>query len=326
MHTTTSKTVIQSAVRIALALLLALVLGACQSQPERKADVIISDAHGGGSVLATSPDSELVASGGWAGRIKLWHLGDGRRLGGWHAHPGGVTGLVFVDDGRHLLSSGFDGRIAIWSRQGKLIRQWDTGDPITAMAASADRSTIVTGHRDGSVHVWQTDGQHIAGWPQLHSDYVCALVIDGPQLASSDGDGSVYAWRLDQQPRHLADPPSDARTLLFTDDGKTLLGAGWFRLFRWRLDDSTVQTIPTEHRGIINDLALLPDGRLASISRQTDSAVLILDIESGQTLERLQQHDLCGTSVSPSPDGRFLTTSSDDATVRIWQMHKPATP
>ncbi len=79
--------------------------------------------------------------------------------------------------------------------------------------------------------------------------------------------------------------------------------------------------MPTGHLGIINSLHVLPDDRLATISRQTDSAVLILDPESGATLRRIGQHDLCGTAVTASTDGRVLVSTSDDATVRIWRLN-----
>ncbi len=313
--------------RLAIAgvwLALSLSLLGCQSKPERPADLIISDAHGGGSVLATSPDSTLVASGGWAGRIRLWRLESGQRYAGWNAHKGNVTGLIFLraqpGQTQRLLSSGYDGRIAIWSATGRLLSEWQTLSPITALTATPDQSLFISGHKDGSVRAWNPDGESVAAWTNLHGDYVRALASDGERLASSGGDGAVFAWRVDTPPLRLDAPPSDARTLLFSDDGSNLLGAGWFRLFRWHLSDGHLDTIATEHQGIINDLAYLNDGRLASISRQTDSAVLILEAGSGRTLERLQQHDLCGTSVSPSPDGRYLTTSSDDASVRIWQL------
>ena len=79
--------------------------------------------------------------------------------------------------------------------------------------------------------------------------------------------------------------------------------------------------MPTRHRGIIRSIGYLPGSNLlASISRQTDSAVYLLDPESGAVVRRLQQHDLCGASIALSPDGHYLATTSDDASVRIWDL------
>jgi WD40 repeat protein len=99
------------------------------------------------------------------------------------------------------------------------------------------------------------------------------------------------------------------------------MGGSWFRLYRWNLQDASLQTLSTRHRGIIRSIEFLPGSvGLASISRQTDSSVLLLDPHTGETLRRFQQHELCGADITVSPDGRFLATTSDDASVRIWDL------
>ena len=95
-------------------------------------------------------------------------------------------------------------------------------------------------------------------------------------------------------------------------------------LYRWNPASGELASLKTEHRGIINNIQFTPDGQLASISRQTDSAVLFLDPLSGETSARFQKHDLCGVAVNVSPDGRYLATTSDDASVRIWKIEAPS--
>ena len=299
-----------------------LIIGGCGSMPERPADVVIPDAHSGGSALTTSPDARLVASGGWSGRIRLWQLPDGSPAGGWRAHGDSVNGIVFLGGGSRLMSAGYDGRMAIWDLAGRRLKDWDTGSPVTVLEARADRQRLATGHADGSVRLWDVEGRLLASWPQVHRGRVrtVALSARGDAIASAGTDRRAYWWPYDGSPQRLDDPPSDARTLLFSRDGDLLIGAGWFHLFRWELPEGRLSTRATGHAGIINDLEWLPDGRLASISRQTDSAVLLLDAATGATLQRLQRHALCGVAVSPSPDGRFLSTTSDDASVRIWRL------
>ena len=98
------------------------------------------------------------------------------------------------------------------------------------------------------------------------------------QLASSGTDGRVFYWREREEPRALPSPPTDAQDLAFAPDGAILMGSGWFNLFRWRLDDGGLQVLPTAHHGIVKSISFSRDGRtLASIGRQTDSAVYLLD-------------------------------------------------
>jgi WD40 repeat protein len=314
--------------RVLLILVVIMLIGGCSTTAGRAPDVVIPDAHTGGSFLATSPDSRQVASGGWSGWIRLWSLPEGTPRGRWRAHSDSVNGLVFLGDGSRLLSAGYDGRMAIWDLAGRLLREWDSGSPVTALATRQDRTLVLTGHSDGAVRLWHPDGRKIAEWAGVHRGAVRAVAMrrDGSRFASSGTDRRVFHWTQDSAPARLEDPPTDARTLVFTPGEKSLIGAGWFRLFRWDLPQGELHTLATEHAGIINDLNFLSDGRLASISRQTDSAVLLLDHRSGRTVERLQQHDLCGVAVSPSPDGRFLTTTSDDASVRIWWLDRSPDP
>ena len=61
---------------------------------------------------------------------------------------------------------------------------------------------------------------------------------------------------------------------------------------------------------------------LATISRQTDRSVYLLDPKSGEVIRKFRQHELCGAAVAVSGDGRYLGTTSDDASVRIYDLGK----
>jgi WD40 repeat protein len=307
---------------VCLLLSLPPLFGACQGVPPRPPEVIVENGNSGGSVLATSPDSRWVASGGWSGWVRVWALENGAAHAAWRAHNDSVNGVLFSQDGTRVLTAGYDGRMALWTIGGRLIDQWPTGSPVTGFAAASGADRVVTGHDDGSVRLWRTDGTPLETWSQVHGGRVRAVALDadGSSISAAGTDGQVTFWKTGDTPRRLEAPPSDARALLFDPQGTRLIGAGWFELFQWELPGGKLRRIETEHRGIINDLEFLPDGRVASISRQTDSSVLLLDPLSGKTLERLQRHDLCGVAVAPSPDGRFLATTSDDATVRIWRL------
>ena len=119
----------------------------------------------------------------------------------------------------------------------------------------------------------------------------------------------------------LHSAPSYQRALVFEPGSDDLLGSGWFKLYRWAADGMAPQPIATDHRGIINDLQFSRDGSyLATISRQTDSAVLLLDPRSGRTLHAFRKHALCGQRVAVAPDGQLLLSTSDDASVRFYRL------
>ena len=311
--------------RFNLATLLPLLLAACTAGNHWNADVIIPDAHGGGSALAISPDSHLLASGGKGGRVRISGLPDGRRKSGWQAHDGEVKGLDFLHGGEWLLSSGYDGDLSLWTLDGRKLRSVPTGSPVTAMQPDSAHDRLLTGHDDGTVRLWRLADLSFGLTLGRHGDSVLAVAIgtDGRTFAASDRDGKVQLWGLNSPVRHLPSPGFDVHTLTFSADGRLLYGAGWFDLFRWNLPQGTLNTLATEHRGLINSIQFGRDGAyLASISRQTDNAVLFLDPTTGRTIKRFQPHDLCGSVVRLSPDGRILVTTSDDDSIRIWELGK----
>ena len=305
------------------------LLAACTSfHAARYPDVIIDDAHVGGSVLAFDAGSTRLASGGWDGEIALWKLPEGNPVRHWRAHAGTVNGIVFLDNDRRILTGGYDGELALWNSRGEPLRRLPAGAPITAMTAAEDDDVLVTGHADGSVRLWRLSSLELRQNHRVHRGAVRAVAYrpGTERMVSSGTDTRVFLWQtFDSPPRELPSPPTDSRALQFSPDGQWLIGSGWFRLFRWHLESAALTTVPTEHHGIITSLQYDPGGRyLASISRKTDSSVYFLDPMSGQVLKRFHRHDLCGGWVALSPDHRYLATTSDDASVRIWWLDSPS--
>jgi hypothetical protein len=255
-------------------------------------------------------------------RSRVW-TARGTRHGAWRAHRGTVNGILFPARDR-LLTVGYDGEMALWSAGGRRIAGWSVEAPATAFGAARMAGIVATGHADGKVRLWDLKGRKRGQWaPHNGAVRTVAITPDGRRIASSGTDGQVRIWSPGEQPRPLQSPLTDPRTLAFSRAGDALLGAGWFNLYRWELPAGTLRRLATEHLGIINSLYVLPDERIATISRQTDSSVLILNAASGATLQRVGRHDLCGRAVTVAPDGRVLVSTSDDATVRVWRLANP---
>lgn len=300
--------------------MLCLSLAACAPHSYREPAVIIPDAHGGGTELALNPDASLLASGDWSGHLRLWQVPDGKEHLSWRAHQGEITGLFFVDDGESLLTSSLNGRLAVWDLGGRLQKQATASSPITACALDEGADIVLTGHGDGTLRYWRLSDLAPIEQQKVHTGRVLAVATHASGWFASGGeDGQVYSMRRGKAPRRLEPPRTDAKSLVFDPAGRWLYAAGWFNLSRWDLETGARQVLETEHRGLINSIWFTADGRnLASISKQTDSAVLFLDPHTGATRVRFQPHDLCGASVRTSGNGRVVATTAADGSVRIW--------
>ena len=301
---------------------IALLLSACTlRQPAEPPAVIHENAHSGGSVVAFNQAGDLLASGGWEGGVRLWQMPGGAQLRHWRDHSDSVNGIAFMDDDSEVITAGYDGLLVRRSVNGALLAAADSGSPVTHMAADRRADRLLTGHADGMVRIWRASDFTLLANRRLHRGAVKAVAVEkgATRFASSGADGNVFVWSDIETVRAMQSPPVDAWTLAFSPDGRWLAGGGWFRLFRWNLQDASLAVLSTPHHGIIKSVEYLGDGaELATISRQTDSAVYFLDPASGAPLRRFQQHDLCGGDISVSADGRYLATTSDDASVRIW--------
>jgi WD40 repeat protein len=306
-----------------LAPLCAVALCGCASLHASHPPNIVREISGNGHVVAVDRGDTRVAAGEANGWIDLWSLPGGRLLRRWSAHADSVNGLAFTGRGRTLVSAGYDGMVAEWDLRGRRLRSVAAGAPVMAMAVGRRRGRLVTGHADGSVRVWRLADLSSLRRYSLHAGAIRAVAIDPRTgvVAASTTHGKVYIMNGDGRSRLLQPPPGDAWSLAFSPDGRVLEGGGWFDLYRWDVASGRLRVLATPHHGIIKALQFSADGRrLATIGRETDSAVYFLDPATGHLLTRFRRHDLCGEDIRFSPDGRYLVTTSDDATVHVWDL------
>jgi WD40 repeat protein len=240
--------------------------------------------------LAVSPNGRYVASGG---RDRVAHLVD-RQAPSLNlsipAHNDRLWSMCFADADRMLITAGEDRSIHLWDsstgrRLGTLI-DTDQGqaahaDSIQFVLLLPDGDTLASASRDSSIKLWSIASQKLLARLQgVHQGAVNGLATSraGKSLYSIGDDGKVVEWDLATR--------AEKRVAMKID------GAGWA-------------------------VACSPDGSQIAAGG-VESIIDLWDANQSRPLGQLRGHQAAVTSLRYSADGRWLASTSQDQTVRLY--------
>lgn len=253
----------------------------------------------GAERAAVSPDGSRLATTHWelrrvAGqlqpdttRIVLWdtHTGAPQRTLDGHATRD-VTGLVFVPDGRRLVSCGHDGRVQCWNVDNGE-RLWDYQ---TQGGLWVHDIAISPG------------GQYV--WVLMNNDTL--LPID----ARNGRAGSAVSV------------PPGAMCFSFLPDGQQVaLGLDGPRIVDLATGTPAERFASELQIGPIRALDFAPDGHQLATGGVSGDVVL-WDLQTGRPGHRLAGHHAPVCAMSFSPDGGMLVSGDELGVLKFWE---PAT-
>jgi WD40 repeat protein/DNA-binding SARP family transcriptional activator len=244
--------------------------------------------------MSFHPDDTYLATGSSDSTAKVWDLTTGQELFTLSGTKGFVPRLDFSPDGRHLATAGTDGTARIWNVQPEVPGEMMViGDVPQAMDVdlSPDESKLALASFASPVTVWDmATGEHLL---TLGDDvhpfvYRVAFQPDGSRLATVGSEGVVRIW--------------DAET------GEALLA------FEAHIGGDSGGFL----EGTV-DISYSPDGRRLATAG-ADGLAKVWDAETGEELLTLAGHTAGLHSLTYSPDGRYIVTTSDspDTTVKVW--------
>ncbi len=262
----------------------------------------------GWNVFAFSPDSKTLvySTHEWGKQFRLWDAAAGRPMLDRPGHDWPVTALAASADGKRIVSVGTDA-LYLWDvTSGKLLRQWEEGNPHSqACLFSSDGKRLICAGCDRAVVV-----RDIASGKELRRFKIDLLEEQGVRLEnvrfpalglSADGkrltavvtagktSAKLYVWDLDSGQRLREVPYQLEERIVRLSHGRALRGFA--------------------------HAALSPDAEVVSIWR--DARVALEEAATGVLRATLPEGvggaghgwEHWGRAITFSPDGRLMTAA-----------------
>ncbi|MDZ8026092.1 MAG: caspase family protein [Nostoc sp. DedQUE11] len=196
-----------------------------------------------------SPDSQSIASSGVDSTIRLWNLEGGLIIPPLNALSLSVD---FHPSKRRLV--GLDGRIQLWTTDGRPIEEFFSGGngySFNSVAFSPNGKYIAAGGNGGHLQIWDLEGDEIGKPFQAHNTEITDVVFspDGQKIASSSFDKTIRLWNLEgkQIEKTFAGHEETVYSIAFSPQGKLIASGSYDRSIRlWNLKGEQISSFGDE--------------------------------------------------------------------------------
>lgn len=281
---------------------------------------------------AFSSDGKQIATGTLSGELRRWSVEGEAAPPVIQAHRGELGAIVFHPTARQWITGGADGQAIAWdAATGEERRRFlDAGSrvtgpsPITRLSLNSDGNLLAIGERGGGIQLCTPLETRAIDTLSTHTDEIATLVFQASSstLISAGLDRTVRLWRpkLRATARLAALEGSKARLwslAMAGDDTRLFAGGRGGFLASWSLATGELGPKIAGFPGVVDAIALSPDGTRLACCGWTGKSTTIFEIATGRILQTLAA-DTPTRSVCFHPNGRQLAVGLGDGTIQIW--------
>lgn len=286
--------------------------------------------------LAWVPDSSILAVAS-SEHVNLYQIETRSVLRTLYPEKPGIVDITFSPNGDWLLvgcrqgdeKNGFASSLEMWLGPNwkPLGLIYGSDRALTGMAFSPDSKWFTAAYAshfysENFVDVWNTLTWTITNTLQTGTALGVAFSTDGALLAVTPDRYAVRVWDFKERQwayRLSTSFTGAVTTMVFSPDGVTLATGHYDGMVRlWDITKGTL-LLEFDTGSVVQSLAFSPDARmLASGGSYENSLVQLWSSGSGKLLRKLESQSGGISSLTFSPNGKYLVSASYDGTLRLW--------
>jgi len=272
--------------------------------------------------VAFSPDGQYIVSGSQDNTIRLWDL-RGKQVGKpFIGHEERVAAVTFSPDGQYIVSGSRDKTIRLWDLQGKQVGEpfRGHGAAVFCVSFSLNGQYIISGGEDRTIRVWNLKGQKIGKTFQGHQGAINSAVssADGSYILSASEDKTIRLWDFQDFSNGRQFQEGGTVAVAFSPDSQCIVSAEKDGVQLWDLDGTQINGFFEESEGV-SFIAFSPTGQ--NIVGGKGWNTIVWDLSGNLVSKSFDDgHDDFISSVAVSPDGQCIASSSNDGTIRLWNL------
>ncbi|MBE9136630.1 hypothetical protein IQ254_05340 [Nodosilinea sp. LEGE 07088] len=292
--------------------------------------------------VAVNPNDspkDQIATAGRDGTVRLW-TPDGDETDTLIEQDVPFSYIAFNPDGSRLAMADYEGKVALWSRQGGALQTLGNAEnshqkAVRSISFHPTEPRLATASDDGTVKIWDFNSQLLDTLSE-HRDAVNAVAYspDGKFLVTGGDDQAIILWDSDGNLRQtIGNLPSPISHLSFSTGSQWLIDGIWLAI---AMENGIVEIrqfdpnrpallspeiILSSHAAEVTAVQFHPGGTLIATA-SVDGTAKIWS-RNGKELLTLKGHTDRLNGLDFNASGTLLTTASNDRTVKLWNLDPP---